>query len=122
MERYLTFHDCGKAWALTRDADGRTHYPAHADRSSEIWALAGGSAKECELMRKDMLLHTIGTEQAAEFASDPLAPSLLLAAFAELQSNAQSIFGGLASTSYKIKIKALGRRAKVIVSTRRPLR
>lgn len=114
MMTYLTFHDCGKAWALTRDVDGRVHYPDHAERSAEIWSRAGGSQRECELMRNDMALHTISADEAASFAHNPLAPSLLLAAFAELQSNATSIFGGRDSTSYKIKIKALNRRANAI--------
>lgn len=114
MRRYLVMHDCGKPAALVRDEAGRLHFPEHADRSAMEWARAGGTPLECELMRKDMLLHTLGSEDARELAADPLAPSLLLAALAEIRSNTASVFGGPDSTSTRIKTKALDRRARAL--------
>jgi hypothetical protein len=112
---YLTHHDCGKPSTMTIDEEGRLHFPDHAKASSRVWRQAGGSDLECELMAKDMVLHTISSEEAKAFASDPLAMTLLLCAHAEIESNAVSVFGGRDSTSYKIKAKALARRANAIL-------
>lgn len=115
MREYLVHHDCGKPFVMSRDAEGRRHFPGHAEASAKIWAQAGGSALACELMAKDMRLHTCTPDEAASMADDPLTPSLLFAALAELQSNAESVFGGIDSTSYKIKLKALTRRANALI-------
>lgn len=118
MEEYLVNHDCGKPATMYRDEYGRPHFPGHAQASSTLWARAGGSEAACRLMALDMVLHTANAEEARAFAqSEPLAPALLLAAWCEIESNAQSVFGGVNATSYKIKCKALGRRARAIVQT-----
>jgi hypothetical protein len=117
---YLTHHDCGKPGTMTIDEAGRLHFPGHAQASALTWARAGGSSIECELMAKDMVLHTASAEEAGAFATDPLAMTLLLCAHVEIESNALSVFGGIDSTSHKIKKKALARRARAILAARTP--
>lgn len=117
----LIHHDCGKPFTMCIDADGRRHFPGHAEASARIWAQAGGSAIQCALMALDMQLHTCSTDEARALALDPAAsrllPTLLLFAHAEIESNAVSIFGGIGSTSHKIKAKALAKRAKAILAS-----
>ena len=36
--RYVRWHDCGKPFVWTLDAQGRSHYPEHAEISARIWA------------------------------------------------------------------------------------
>lgn len=115
MHNYLVYHDCGKPFVLKQDLQGRMHFPGHADMSALVWLQAGGTQKEARLMQLDMALHTLRCAELDALSKDPLSPSLLLAAYAELQSNAKSIFGGFDSESYKIKLKALNRRAKTLI-------
>lgn len=115
MRDYLVNHDCGKAAVLTHGEDGRLHFPGHAERSAQLWRQARKPEEQALLMELDMLLHTAPIEAMAEFSRNRLAASLLLATFAQLQSNAHSIFGGEQSDSYKIKLKALNRRAKALL-------
>lgn len=116
MNSYLVYHDCGKPFVMQRDEQGALHFPGHAQKSAQVWQLAGGSQQEVELMALDMVLHTAAVSDMREFASNPLAPSLLLSAYAELLSNAKSLFGGTDSVSFKIKLKALSRRAKALLA------
>lgn len=114
INTYLEMHDCGKAFCLTVDENGKNHYPNHAQISSEVWAKAGGAAVECELMRKDMLVHTASAGDCSSLACDPLAPILLLSALAEIHANAIPVFNGFESDSFKIKLKQIERRGSGI--------
>ena len=115
INTYLEMHDCGKAFCMTTDDQGKNHYPDHAQRSSDAWEKAGGFATECELMRKDMLVHTASASECETLASDPLSPVLLLSALAEIHANAEPIFGGFEGDSFKIKFKQLERRGAVLL-------
>lgn len=115
MAEYLVNHDCGKAATYCVDEQGRAHFPGHAEKSAQMWRQAGRSEVQARLMELDMALHTMPVSEMAEFAKNPLAPSLLLATYAQLHSNAQSVFGGLESDSFKMKLKALNRRAKALI-------
>lgn len=114
-QRYQTYHDCGKPFCLTIDAEGKRHFPNHAQISKKTWLEYGGSALEAELMGKDMDLHLLKAEEAAQWAdlNRDLGPTLLLTAWAEIHANAV-MFGGLDSESFKIKAKRLRQRAKAI--------
>ncbi len=112
---YHVYHDCGKPYTLEIDAEGRRHFPNHAQVSAEIFRrLFPGDEISARLIEKDMLCHTLKGEEAEKFASDPDAPTLIITAWAELHSNAEKIFGGLDSTSFKIKRKKLIKMVNII--------
>ena len=108
MEEYHVYHDCGKPFCRTIDAEGRQHFPDHARISASIWRVNGGDQLVARLIEHDMDMHTLKPSEAAEYRHLDLAPALLLTALAELHANA-SMFGGLESTSFKIKFKALNK-------------
>lgn len=116
MREYLTYHDCGKSAVAIQDSRGRWHFPGHAAKSAELWRLAGRPEVQARLMELDMALHTLPASQMPELAKDPLTPSLLLATYAQLLSNAKSIFGGLDSSSFQKKLAALNERADALAA------
>ena len=61
----------------------------------------------------DMDIHLLKAVGVEEFASRPEAATLLLTGLAEVHSNA-AMFGGISSTSFKIKWKQIDRRGKAI--------
>lgn len=111
LRLYATYHDCGKPYCLTKDADGRRHFPNHAAISQQTWTNTFGSTPPNdiigELIGLDMIMHTETYDQIrARNLSNATTCSLLLAALAEIHSNAK-MFGGIESTSFKIKWKRL---------------
>lgn len=108
MEEYHIYHDCGKPFCRTIDADGKQHFPDHARISASIWRVHGGDPLIAEFIEHDMDFHIMKPADAAEYKRLDLAPALLLTALAELHANA-SMFGGLESTSFKIKWKNLNK-------------
>lgn len=64
-------------------------------------------------MRLDMALHTMPAADVPAFAQHPLSRALLISAVASLQANAED-FGGWESSSYKAKLKHLGRRMRAL--------
>jgi hypothetical protein len=105
---YHVFHDCGKPTCLTIDEQGRRHFPDHAKRSTEIYRqLFPEDHQTARLIEKDMLCHILKGEEAEAFASDPDAPTLIITAWAELHANAEALFGGFDTDSFKIKSKQL---------------
>ena len=113
IEEYTTFHDCGKAYCLTIDENGKRHFPNHAETSYHTWLAAGGSAQAAKLMRMDMMIHTIKAADIDEFIKHEECITLLLAGLAEIHSNAK-MFGGIDSTSFKIKWNQINKRGKAI--------
>lgn len=122
LEQYATYHDCGKPFCLEIDADGKRHFPNHAEVSrltyEEEFGTEGDHAIIAELIGLDMICHT---ESADQIAGRKLSPatlcSLMLAALAELHSNAAmfSPTEKLESTSFKIKFKSLNKRGNRIL-------
>lgn len=105
---YHIFHDCGKPSCIEIDENGRRHFPDHAKKSTEIYSqLFPEDTRTAELISKDMLCHTLKGDEAEEFAKDPLAPTLVITAWSELHANAEALFGGFTSDSFKIKRKCL---------------
>lgn len=115
MEQYHIYHDCGKPYCLTIDEEGRQHFPDHARISASIWRVNGGDERIAELIQRDMDMHLLKPAQAAEYDRMDLAPALLLTALSELHANA-SMFGGIESTSFKIKFKALNKVGRNIIN------
>ncbi len=114
LENYTVYHDVGKPFCRMVDEDGKQHFPNHADISSRIWLEYGGSSQIGELIKMDMDIHTIKAIQIPEFASRPEAISLLLTGLAEIHSNAK-MFGGIGSTSFKIKFSQIDKRGNAII-------
>ena len=112
IKRYVIYHDCGKPYCRIVDEHGRQHFPRHAEVSAMTYRQT--FPNECvvisNLIYLDMLFHT---ETADKIESMNLPQewinTLLLAAVAEVNSNAQ-MFGGYDSDSFKIKFKKINRR------------
>lgn len=114
MHAYHVFHDCGKPFCLEIDEEGRRHFPDHAAVSKRVWLEAGGDPEVGELIGMDMDAHLLKADGLAEFASRPQAKALLLTALAEIHANAH-MFGGLGSTSFKIKWKHIDKRGRQVL-------
>lgn len=119
LETYQVYHDCGKPLCRTVDDQGRQHFPDHAQVSARRWAECSDGSPEAlrigRLIAMDMDAHTIKAEGIAEFAAREEAASLLVTALCEIHSNAD-MFGGIDSTSFKIKWKALEKTGKRVLS------
>jgi len=116
LKEYAVYHDCGKPLCREVDAEGRVHFPNHAEVSHQTWLAAGGDSDVAFLIRNDMKMHIMNSEECSEFlrTTDPrFSASLLLTALAELHSNAR-LFGGVDSTSFKIKSKKLDQRGRQV--------
>ncbi len=114
LEKYAVWHDCGKPACLVQDAEGKTHYPGHTLKSTEIFReLYPEWEQAARLIERDMDIHTLQAEAVEEFAKRPEVAALLLSGLAAIHSNAE-MFGGLRSDSFKAKWKHLDRRGKAI--------
>jgi len=113
IAEYAEYHDCGKPYCLSFDQNGKKHFPNHAEHSYHTWLSVGGNPQAAQLMKMDMLIHTINSSQIEDFAKQPEAITLLLAGLAEIHSNCQ-MFGGIQSTSFKIKYKKIEKYGKKI--------
>lgn len=112
---YMVFHDCGKPYCLTIDEDGRRHFPDHAKVSQETWLAIGGCPTVANLIRMDMDIHLLKDVGVEDFANRKEAITLLIAGLCEIHANA-SMFGGIESTSFKMKWKQINKRGKKIVN------
>jgi hypothetical protein len=114
MQDYMILHDCGKPYCRTVDQEGKHHFTDHANVSYEVYSkLYPENRIVGELIKKDMVVHCLKGENVEEFSRDPLAISLLISALCEIHANA-SMFGGIESTSFKIKWKQIDRRGRQI--------
>lgn len=114
---YTLYHDCGKPLCRVVDTDGKIHFPNHAEVSRQTYLSATGDTVVANLIGWDMSLHCESAE-AIQFRCESVwtvrdAVTLLLVALAEIHSNAQ-MFGGVDSTSFKIKWKTLEKRGKQV--------
>lgn len=122
LELYTVYHDCGKPFCRTIDDDGKVHFPDHAEWSYTVFQKFFADDTAAHFILHDMDIHTLKATGEAEFAQLALAPILLLSGLAEVHSNAR-MFGGLESTSFKIKYKTLvarGTHILDILSRKRP--
>jgi hypothetical protein len=129
---YQLFHDCGKPFCRVVDADGKVHFPDHANVSRQVYLETTGDETTANLIGWDMCLHTEKAEEIAlrlnggyfagvdkgwEKGYRPWtikdACTLLLTALAELHSNSR-LFGGIESVSFKMKFKTIEKRGKQI--------
>lgn len=121
IETYCIYHDIGKCFCLEIDENGKRHFPNHSEISYNKWLeLSDTNIPDryliADLIRYDMLFHSEKAEDilAKNLPSEILC-TLMLAALAAIHANADS-FGGRESDSFKIKLKALDKRAKAILT------
>ena len=113
IAEYALYHDCGKPYCLTIDQDGKRHFPNHAEASYRTWLSVSDNYQVANLIRMDMIIHTIKSAELDEFIKHPEAITLLMAGLAEVHSNAK-MFGGLDSESFKIKWSQINKRGQKI--------
>lgn len=118
---YQLYHDCGKPFCRTVDANGKVHFPNHAEHSERAWLAAGGDALTGRLIGLDMAMHLASAEDMQRLAALPDAASLYLTAVAEVHANAE-MFGGHCSASFLSKMKHLDRRGKALLRLLEPLK
>jgi len=112
---YAVYHDCGKPMCLEVDGIGRQHFPNHAIRSYETWLSAGGCEDIGWYILHDMDLHSANGDCIMGLLRDTRIFALLLMAYAEIHSNA-GMFGGIQSTSFKIKRNRLDKIFKKLIT------
>lgn len=110
---YAVFHDCGKPRCSVIGSDGKLHFPDHAIISANIYRSMSENEQVAKLIEMDMDVHVLKTENIYEFASRTEAITLLVMGLAEIHSNA-IMFGGIDSTSFKIKWKNIDRKGQKI--------
>lgn len=114
MSQYHAYHDCGKPYCLTIDEDGKKHFQNHTKVSREVWLETGGSNEIGELIAQDMDIHLLKAVDIPDFAQRPHACALLLTGLSEVHANA-SMFGGMESTSFKMKWKHIDKRGRALL-------
>ena len=118
MRLYQTYHDCGKPYCRVVDADGKQHFPNHAQVSYETWMQYAETPEDHQigqLILHDMDAHTVKGDAINEFIKRPEAPSLIFAGLAEIHSNA-SWKHQLDSDQFKIKWKQIDKIGKRLVA------
>lgn len=115
LELYTVYHDCGKQYCLEIDSEGKRHFPNHAQISYEVFKGIFDNPVAADLILHDMDIHTLKSEGVEKFSKNPHALTLLLTGLAEIHSNA-AMFGGMDSTSFKIKWKCISKRGSQIIN------
>lgn len=115
LSLYTTYHDCGKPFCLEVDLEGKRHFPNHAEKSYEIFNQVFKNKIAADLVKHDMDIHILKADGVEDFCKNPLAITLLITGLAEIHSNA-AMFGGIDSTSFKIKLKSITQRGKQILN------
>jgi hypothetical protein len=114
LKYYTILHDCGKPYCLQIDEDGRRHFPDHANVSYNIFSELFDDKVSADLIKHDMDIHLLKSDGVEDFCKNPYCLTLLLVGLAEIHSNSK-MFGGLDSTSFKIKWKSINQRGKQII-------
>jgi hypothetical protein len=115
LKTYTIMHDCGKPLCLQIDEEGKRHFPNHAEISFQTFVRFYDDPVAAQLILHDMDIHTLKSEGVEEFSKSPYAITHLIVGLAEIHSNAK-MFGGIDSTSFKIKHKCISKRGKQIIN------
>jgi len=115
LKIYTIMHDCGKPLCLQIDSEGKRHFPNHAEVSYQTFVKFYDYPVAAQLILHDMGIHTLKSEGVEEFSNSPYAITHLIVGLAEIHSNAK-MFGGIDSTSFKIKHKCICKRGKQIIN------
>jgi len=113
IKNYHIYHDCGKPFCLSIDSEGKKHFKDHAMWSYKVWKHLNKSEEEAELMLNDMAIHLLKSKDVENFSNLNNAATLLITGLCELHSNV-AMFGGIESTSFKIKWKNINKFGKRI--------
>lgn len=113
LKLYTILHDIGKPFCLQIDENGKRHFPNHAQVSYDIFTQLFDNKVAADLILHDMDIHMLKSDGIDEFMKQPNYLTSLIVGLAELHSNA-SLFGGIESTSFKIKQKSITQRGKQI--------
>lgn len=115
IRNYAILHDCGKPECLVIGDDGRRHFPDHAKVSERVAMQLGCNDDVTWLIANDMWMHMCSSEDVhqVDLSRHDLIRIQVLVAFAEIHANA-TMFGGVQTTSFKIKYKHVVKRAKVL--------
>lgn len=113
LKDYHVYHDCGKPRCRVVDEEGKQHFPNHAQVSHDVWLEAGGDIETAWFILHDMDFHLLKGDELKPLLADPRSIPLLLTAWAEIHANSQ-MFGGIQSTSFKIKRKHLEKQTKLV--------
>lgn len=113
MEQYHIYHDCAKGDCLRIDEDGKRHFSNHAMMSAALWLSHGGDSLIGKLIEHDMDMHLLKPADVDAYKHLSLVPALLLTALSEIHANAE-MFGGIDSTSFKIKFKQLSKTGQLL--------
>lgn len=115
INEYTLLHDIGKPYCLEYDDNGKKHFPNHAETSYQIYKqLFPDNHRVADLIRHDMDIHIMKSDGKEAFSKLKDAPTLILVGLAEIHANAE-MFGGIESTSFKIKWKQIDRRGRQII-------
>lgn len=106
IEKYHFNHDIGKPYVIEYDTEGRAHYPNHSQKSYDVYTELYGLDVYALLIKSDMIFHSATMEEIQQYCRSSLAVHSYATAWAEIFSNAE-LFGGIESTSFKIKKKKL---------------
>ena len=112
LEVYHVYHDIGKPHCRTIDEQGRQHFPNHAQVSYDVWTAAGLDPNIGWFILHDMDFHMLKGEELETICKDPRAIDLIITAWSEIHANAE-MFGGIGSTSFKIKRKTLEKKHQI---------
>jgi len=118
IKEYQVLHDCGKPYCMTIDEHGKRHFPDHTQVSFDTFSKISDNKIVADLISKDMIFHTIKSDEVEYFVKKNTIETvltLLVTSLCELHSNA-SMFGGIESTSFKIKFKQLDKRGKQVLN------
>lgn len=114
LKYYTILHDCGKPYCLDIDSDGKRHFPDHANESYKVFSKIFNDDIASHLIKHDMDIHLLKSDGVEKFCENPYYLTLLLVGLSEIHSNA-NMFGGIESTSFKIKWKSINQRGKQII-------
>jgi len=110
----LIFHDCGKPFCRTIDSEGNQHFPDHAKVSYDTFIRLFNNEDAAQLILHDMDIHLLKTGDIEEFLNNPNYLTHLLIGLSEIHSNS-NMFGGIESTSFKIKWKSIQKIGKKLI-------
>jgi hypothetical protein len=121
IRAYAMYHDCGKPFCRVIGEDGKQHFPDHAkvSRAKYLEVTADAESTDscsyeiADLIAHDMDIHLMKADDVEAFCNLRYPAALLLTGLAEIHSNAK-MFGGIESTSFKIKFKQIEKRGKQV--------